>query len=207
MKLVSKYFPDLSELQYGQIEALYELYNYWNQRINVISRKDMEALLVHHVLHSMAAALWVQWPPASRILDLGTGGGFPGIPLAILFPQVQFHLIDARQKKITVVREVVKAIQLRNVVATHGRVEEMAGQFDAIVTRAVAPLATLYKWSSHLLSNRPGLEGGILSWKGGDLESEIAELDSKMRVRRKRLDEIYTEDYFQTKYLIHINPH
>ena len=146
MELIQRYFPNLSDLQYNQLKALGELYSDWNAKINVISRKDMAHFYERHVLHSLAIAKVIQFKPDTQILDVGTGGGFPGVPLAILFPDVSFHLVDSIGKKIKVVQEISNAIELTNLSAEHARAEQVSGQFDFVVSRAVTRLAEFYPW-------------------------------------------------------------
>ena len=146
MELIQRYFPNLSDLQYKQLKALGELYSDWNAKINVISRKDMEHFYERHVLHSLAIAKVIQFKPETQILDVGTGGGFPGVPLAILFPEVSFHLVDSIGKKIKVVQEVSNALELTNLSAEHARAEQVSGQFDFVVSRAVTRLTEFYPW-------------------------------------------------------------
>ncbi|MEP7129362.1 MAG: 16S rRNA (guanine(527)-N(7))-methyltransferase RsmG, partial [Chitinophagales bacterium] len=178
MNLLKKYFPHLSAIQFRQFEQLDALYHDWNEKINVISRKDIDQLYERHVLHSLAIAKVISFKPGTRILDAGTGGGFPGIPLAVLFPDAHFQLIDATGKKIKVVRAIADAIELKNVNALHARAEELEGRFDFIVSRAVAPLDTLYGWTRHLLSveSKNDRKNGWLILKGGSLEEELQSL-------------------------------
>jgi 16S rRNA (guanine527-N7)-methyltransferase len=175
--LFLKYWPELSESKVDQLTQLKALYDDWNQKINVVSRKDMDAFVIHHVLHSLAITKYIRFQPGSRILDLGTGGGFPGIPLAIFFPDVHFHLVDSIGKKIKVVGGVKESLGLTNVTSQHARVEEVKGQYDFIVSRAVAPLADLLTWTKGKYSGeqRNALPNGLICLKGGDLKEEIAE--------------------------------
>jgi 16S rRNA (guanine527-N7)-methyltransferase len=199
-EIVYKYFPDLTPEQKIRFERLGSLYAEWNQKINVISRKDIDTLYERHVLHSLAIAKYLAFPDGSRILDVGTGGGFPGIPLAILFPACEFVLVDSIGKKMTVVRAIADALKLVNVEAEHARVETLNGKFDFIVSRAVAPAAELYKWTHRLISDAP--ERGWLFLKGGDLKEELSAL--KKRYVLKDLTEWFDEPFFETKKLIHI---
>ncbi len=173
MQIISKYFPDLTAVQQKQIDALDALYRYWNSKINVISRKDIDNLYEHHVLHSLAIAKLIHFRPGTRILDFGTGGGFPGIPLAILFPECQFRLIDGTGKKINVVNEVAKAIGLTNVEALHLRGEDEKGLYDFVVSRAVMPLADMVKIVRKNIGKqqRNALPNGIITLKGGNLDA------------------------------------
>ena len=175
MELILKYFPDLTDNQVNQFAKLQDLYADWNSKINVVSRRDIDELYLRHVLHSLGIAKIQSFLPGSKILDVGTGGGFPGIPLAILFPEVKFHLVDSIGKKIKVVEEVVEGLQLRNVKATNARVEETKGEYDFIVSRAVAQMETFVHWVKGKIAkkNNHELRNGILYLKGGDLEEEL----------------------------------
>ncbi|MGB0185567.1 MAG: 16S rRNA (guanine(527)-N(7))-methyltransferase RsmG [Flavobacteriaceae bacterium] len=203
MDLIQKYFPELSDVQKQQFEALQRVYEDWNSKINVISRKDIQALYLKHVLHSLAIAKVQKFEPNTQILDVGTGGGFPGIPLAILFPEVKFHLVDSIQKKINVVSAVVQALKLKNVTATHQRAEAVEGRFDFVVSRAVTTMPNFVKWvknkikkeQNHLLSN------GILYLKGGDLSDELASFN---KVTIYDIDVFFEEDFFETKKVVHL---
>lgn len=204
-QIILNYFPDLSERQVKQFAMLQELYAEWNSKINVISRKDIDNLYVNHVLHSLGIAKVVQFKKGTKVLDVGTGGGFPGIPLAILFPDVQFYLVDSIGKKITVVNEIAKALQLKNVIATKGRVEELKEKFDFIVSRAVTSLPEFYQWTRALIK-KDGfneLHNGILYLKGGDLDEEIKTL--KRPVVIFDLKNYFSEDFFETKKVVYIS--
>lgn len=202
--IIARYFPLLSEQQREQFASLRRLYEYWNERINVISRKDMGNLYVNHVLHSLAIGRVVTFNAGAEILDVGTGGGFPGIPLAILFPQTQFHLVDSIGKKITVVKEVSAALQLGNVKATQVRAEELKSRYDFVVSRAVTRLKEFHGWvkdkvkphSSHMLKN------GILYLKGGDLAEELAEVGKPTRTFA--ISDFFQEPFFETKKVVHL---
>lgn len=202
VELLLKYFPQMNQSQHQQFAALQDYYRVWNEKINVISRKDIDQLYLHHVLHSLAIAKFVSLTPGSKVMDAGTGGGFPGIPLAILFPDVQFHLIDATGKKIKVVQAIAQSTELKNVTAQHVRAETLEGAYDFIVSRAVAPLQTLYRWTRHLLSVKQTNEipNGWLVLKGGDLSAEIRDLKKKSRV--KPVSDYFDEPYFQKKYIV-----
>ena len=178
MELIQRYFPNLSDLQYKQLKALGELYSDWNAKINVISRKDMEHFYERHVLHSLAIAKVIQFKPETQILDVGTGGGFPGVPLAILFPEVSFHLVDSIGKKIKVVQEVSNALELTNLSAEHARAEQVSGQFDFVVSRAVTRLTEFYPWVQNKFNKKSfnDLDNGILYLKGVDLMEEFDQL-------------------------------
>ena len=175
-ELITRYFPNLTAVQKKQFERLQELYLFWNAQINVISRKDTDDFYERHVLHSLGIAKIMEFTPGSSVLDIGTGGGFPGIPLAILFPEVQFHLVDSIGKKIKVVQEVAQALELQNVRATHARAEEIKESFDFIVSRAVTAMPGFLPWTKGKFSktNKNPLPNGILYLKGGDLKEEMA---------------------------------
>ena len=202
--IIERYFPDLSEVQREQFQRLGELYPHWNAQINVVSRKDIEKLYLHHVLHSLGIAKFTSFVPGTRILDVGTGGGFPGIPLAILFPEVQFHLIDSIGKKIKVVRSVAEELGLQNVEADHIRAEQVDEQYDFVVSRAVTRLAGFYPRVANKFSknHRNALANGILYLKGGDLTEELQEARLKSEVFP--LSDYFEEDFFDTKQLVYI---
>jgi len=202
--IIFKYFPDLTAQQRAQIEQLPELYNNWNSQINVISRKDIDLLYERHVLHSIGIAKVMQFLPSESVLDVGTGGGFPGIPLAILFPETQFHLVDSIGKKIKVVQEVAKALGLINVKASHQRAEQIDEKFDFVVSRAVTQLKDFYPWvrAKFNKQSKNTLPNGILYLKGGDLEQEIKE--SGLKVQQYYLKDYFTEEFFETKQVIFV---
>ena len=202
--IIFKYFPNLTATQKSQFEKLAEVYPFWNDQINVISRKDIESLYLKHVLHSLAIAKFVQeFAPGTRILDVGTGGGFPGIPLAILFPEVQFHLVDSIGKKIKVVRGVAEAIGLTNVEADHIRAEQLDYTYDFVVSRAVTRLGDFAPWIRNKFEKKDknGIPNGILYLKGGDLKEEIKE--SKLKAELHPLTSYFEEDFFDTKYVVY----
>lgn len=206
IQIISKYFPLLSDTQKKQFSALGELYNEWNEKINVISRKDIENLYINHVLHALAISKVQPFNIGSHILDVGTGGGFPGVPLAILFPEVRFHLVDSIAKKITVVNEVSAAIGLKNVVAEQERVENLDAKYDFIVTRGVTTLQNLYNWTHKSVKkeSKHELSNGILALKGGDsLIEEITEM-SKHHVKTWLISEFFNEDFFETKKVVYL---
>lgn len=205
MEIILKYFPNLSAKQREQFAALSPLYKEWNEKINVISRKDMDELYTHHVLHSLAIAKFIEFQPNAHVLDVGTGGGFPGIPLAILFPQTKFHLVDSIGKKITVVTEVAKALRLDNVLAEKSRAEELMGDYDFVISRAVAPVAELLKWTGHLVEKggNHALKNGWILLKGGDLADEIKQADRRAEVLD--LSNWFNEDFFLTKKIVYIS--
>lgn len=202
--LILKYFPSLTASQIEQLNRLPELYNFWNNQINVISRKDIDLLYERHVLHSLGIAKIITFLPGEKVLDVGTGGGFPGIPLAILFPETQFHLVDSIGKKIKVVQEVAKALELKNVTATHQRAEEINTRFNFIVSRAVTRLSEFYPWirGKFDTNSKNTLPNGILYLKGGDLTEEITE--SGLKVKQYHLKDYFTEEFFETKQVIYI---
>jgi 16S rRNA (guanine527-N7)-methyltransferase len=202
---VNKILPNLDESQLNQLIATKALYEIWNQQINVISRKDMDSFYIHHVLHSLSLVTLLKFQPGSRILDLGTGGGFPGIPLAIVFPEVQFHLVDSIGKKIKVVNEVSTALGLKNVTMQHARVEEVKGQFDFVVSRAVAPLAELLSWTKGKYSGaqKNALPNGLICLKGGDLREEIKAVSSSHVVEQYSISDTFQLEFFETKKIIY----
>ena len=199
------YFPDLTDQQAERYAALPELYRHWNAQINVVSRQDMDNLLERHVLHSLAIAKVQPFAPGSVIVDVGTGGGFPGIPLAILYPQVEFHLVDSIGKKIRVVEEVATALGLNNVQAYHKRAEQLDVLFDFAVSRAVAPLRELVGWTRKSVSRNRfhDLSNGLLCLKGGDLEEEIKQSGVK-NVKVWDIASFYSEPFFETKKVVHV---
>lgn len=203
LELIQKYFPDLTEEQIAQFAALQELYKDWNLKINVVSRKDIEELYLRHVLHSLGIAKIQEFKPDTRILDVGTGGGFPGIPLAILFPETHFHLVDSIGKKIKVVNEVVEGLKLKNVTTTNARVEEIKGNYDFIVSRAVAAMPTFVHWVKGKIAktSRHELKNGILYLKGGDLNEELQDYKS---AKVYDLSEYFSEEFYETKKLVHL---
>lgn len=203
MQLIQKYFPDISSTQLQQFEQLPALYADWNAKINVISRKDMEQFELHHILHSLAIAQYVSFKDGTKIMDLGTGGGFPGIPLAIMFPNCRFHLVDSIGKKLKVVEDVAEKIGLKNVFTFHSRAEEMNFQYDFVVSRAVAQVKDLLKWSNKkfLAKNLNSVPNGLICLKGGDLEKEL----NGVRVLQKiPLSNWFNESHYQEKFLLHI---
>ena len=198
------YFPGLTEQQKQQFDQLPELYNFWNNQINVISRKDIDELFERHVLHSLGIAKVMQFLPGETVLDVGTGGGFPGIPLAILFPDTQFYLVDSIGKKIKVVQEVAKALGLKNLRAAHMRAEQVNEKFDFVISRAVTRLGEFYPWVRGKFNkdSKNTLPNGILYLKGGDLQQEITE--SGLKVQQYYLQEHFAEEFFETKQVIYV---
>ncbi|SNR55717.1 16S rRNA m(7)G-527 methyltransferase [Lutibacter agarilyticus] len=203
MDIILKYFPDLTELQISQFNKLEELYKEWNAQINVISRKDIDELYLRHVLHSLGIAKVQPFLPDSNILDIGTGGGFPGIPLAILFPKANFYLADSIGKKIKVVNEVATALGLKNVKADHIRAEKVKGEFDFIVSRAVTNMDDFVKWTRKKIAKKKNheLKNGILYLKGGDLTEELVSFPNATLYD---LTNYFEEEFFETKKVVHI---
>ena len=203
MELLFKYFPQLSDNQQSQLIKLAELYQDWNQKINVVSRKDIDELYLRHVLHSLGIAKVISFHPNTKVLDVGTGGGFPGIPLAILFPQTSFHLVDSIGKKIKVVEEVSQGLGLKNVKITNTRVENVTDQYDFIVSRAVAQMETFVHWVKGriLKDNHHELKNGILYLKGGDLSDELSIYKN---AKVFSLKDFFDEEYFETKCVVHL---
>jgi 16S rRNA (guanine527-N7)-methyltransferase len=205
--VVFRFFPSLTPAQQRQIRQLMPLYAEWNEKINVISRKDIPNLYVHHVLHSLGIACIIHFKPGTIVLDAGTGGGFPGVPLAILFPDVHFHLVDSIGKKITVVQAIVRALKLDNVRAEKARAEDVKGTFDFVTTRAVAPMATVYGWVHRKINkkSRHELPNGLLFLKGGDLTAEINQLGKPCQVYN--LYPYFPLPFFETKKVVHTAVH
>lgn len=204
MDIILKYFPDMSDKQRNQFAMLQGLYEEWNARINVISRKDIGNLYEHHVLHSLGIAKVINFTPGSRVMDLGCGGGFPGIPLAIMYPEVRFHLVDSIGKKVRVAQEVAKAIELNNVELTHARGEEIKSEYDFVVTRAVMPLTDLMKCVRKNIATEQhnALPNGIIALKGGELSGEMAPM--RTICTEWNLSDYFDEEYFETKKVVHV---
>jgi 16S rRNA (guanine527-N7)-methyltransferase len=202
--IIQKYFPDLNPIQVKQFDQLFELYQHWNAQINVISRKDIDELYERHILHSLGIAKVCQFLPGAQVLDVGTGGGFPGIPLAILFPETQFLLVDAIGKKIKVVNEVASAIGLQNLTAIHSRAEQVKQDFDFIVSRAVTQLKDFYPWIKGKLKkeSKHPLTNGILYLKGGDLAEELKASQLK-NIKLYPLSDYFSEEFFETKFVVY----
>jgi 16S rRNA (guanine527-N7)-methyltransferase len=202
--IIQKYFPEITNSQKAHFEELRELYELWNAQINVISRKDMDHLYEKHVLHSLGIAKVMQFVDDTEVLDVGTGGGFPGIPLAILFPNVKFHLVDSIGKKIKVVEEVSKALGLKNLTAEHHRAEKVSGTFDFVVSRAVTRMAPFVEWIKNKINKNHynPLDNGILYLKGGDLNEELAE--TKRKYKLYDLNEYFEEEFFETKKVVYL---
>lgn len=204
MELILKYFPNLTEEQKKQFAALYDLYIDWNSKINVISRKDIENLYPHHVLHSLGIARVINFKPGTHVMDLGTGGGFPGIPLAILFPETKFHLVDSIRKKVRVAQEVAAAIGLKNVTFKHARAQEEKQEFDFVVSRAVMPLQDLVDIIRKNISKNQqnALPNGLICLKGGELEKET--MPVKNRTTIWDLKDEFEEEFFETKKVVYV---
>lgn len=204
MDIILKYFPNLSEVQQQQFAALYDLYIDWNSKINVISRKDITNLYEHHVLHSLGIAKVMQFRPGTTVMDLGTGGGFPGIPLAILFPETHFHLVDSIGKKVKVATEIANAIGLKNVTTRHCRAEEEKQLFDFVVSRAVMPLTDLLKIIRKNIKKEQhnALPNGLICLKGGELEREV--MPVKHQTLMYDLKDYFEEEFFETKKVVYV---
>jgi len=203
MDIITKYFPNLSDEQIVQFTNLKDLYKDWNLKINVVSRKDIDEIYLRHVLHSLGIAKVMRFHKGAQVLDVGTGGGFPGIPLAILFPETQFHLVDSIGKKIKVVDEVIAGLGITNVKTTNDRVENVPGQYDFIVSRAVAQMDTFVRWVRNHIKKKSvhELKNGILYLKGGDLTEELAKFST---TQIYNLTDYYTEDFFETKKVVYL---
>ena len=203
MKLIQKYFNDLSRDQLIQFEKLESLYKYWNSKINVISRKDISSLYLKHVLHSLAIAKFIQFSKDTHIIDVGTGGGFPGIPLAILFPDCKFHLVDSIEKKVKVVDAVSNELGLDNITTQCKRVEDIDDKFDFILTRAVADMSTILKWTVNNISPNSNnlVPNGIIALKGGDLDKELSRVENKKIVA---INDYFDDHYFINKKLVYV---
>lgn len=208
MELLNTLFPDLTEQQQSQFEAIEGRYRHWNAQINVISRKDIDQFYTRHLLHSLAMGLFVDFRDGGTVLDVGTGGGFPGIPLAILFPEVQFHLVDSIGKKIKVVKEVTESLGLKNVTSAHIRAEEVKGSFDYVISRAVTRLAPFYEWIEDKIDFSRFTNSGFYALKGGDLGEEIKAFKSAYReahVTEFDISKKLTDPFFETKKMLFIN--
>jgi 16S rRNA (guanine527-N7)-methyltransferase len=207
LELIHKYFPDLEEKQYAQFEQIGSLYREWNEKINVISRKDIDNLYLHHVLHSLVIAKFINFKENTNVLDLGTGGGFPAVPLAILFPEVNFTAIDGTRKKITVVNEVKESAGIENLSALHIRAEEHRKKYEFVVTRAVARIGKLKEWTSNLIdpeNQRNALPNGIIALKGGRIKDETKELTKKDYFETYPVLNFINEPYYEEKYILYL---
>jgi len=206
LELILQYFSEFTDRQIEQFRMLDPLYREWNEKINVISRKDIDSLYMRHVLHSLSIAAWVDLKPGIQVIDIGTGGGFPGIPLAIFFPEVEFLLVDSIGKKLKVIEAVSEAIELKNVRTRHTRAEDIRDRkFDFAVSRAVAPLADLWRWAKPLLRSERKLEefkNGLICLKGGDLAAEISE--SRLRPHIMPIRDLFPEDDFADKFVLYV---
>ena len=205
VKVIKKYFPYLSTKKYDQFEALGSLYTYWNEKINLISRKDISNIYTRHILHSLGIAKIISFHPGTKILDVGSGGGFPGIPLAVLFPQVSFHLIDSIQKKVAVLEDIVQKLGLENVTTKQIRVEKENNKYDFVVSRAVTALPKFYQWTKKNIkqaSTHP-YKNGILYLKGGNLQDELYGLKADYQIFS--LSRYYEEDFFKNKVVVYIH--
>ena len=209
MELIYKYFPELNQQQQEQFAALQGLYEHWNAQINVISRKDIDALYEKHVLHSLSIAKFVKFSPNTSIMDIGSGGGFPVIPLAIIFPEVQFTAVDSIGKKIKVVNEIVQSLQLKNVIALHARGETINDKFDFIISRAVAPIMDLIFWTKGKIKDESKnlVSNGYLFLKGGDLKAELNEAHQQFQFKHEEINlkKYFNTEFFETKKLIYIH--
>ena len=219
LEILQQYFGDFSETQIKQFAALQDLYTEWNKKINVISRKDMDNFYEHHVLHSLSITTQFEFTKGMQVMDLGCGGGFPGIPLAIFYPETHFHLVDSINKKLKVAAEIAAAIGLQNITTQHTRAEDIknhpqdtAGKFDTVISRAVAPLKNLWQWSKPLLKNIPVVQvpdtevakfkSGLFCLKGGDLATEIQESGTRPHIFE--IEGLFSEEYFKEKYLLYV---
>lgn len=199
-------FPEISDIQLNQFEALGPLYESWNQKINLISRKDIQHIYLKHICHSLMIGKWISFAANSIILDLGTGGGFPGIPLSILFPEVKFHLVDSIRKKVLVVQDIVNTLGLDNVKTSHSRVEDLAIKYDFIVARAVAPAVQIIAWTKALIRDQQinSMPNGWILLKGGQLDNELKALSPGAYYEKKSIRDYHPDAYFAEKYIIYI---
>ena len=206
MESILKYFPNLSEKQIKQFSELKDLYQHWNEQINVISRKDIDNFYERHVLHSLAIAKVISFEPGTTLLDVGTGGGFPGVPLAILFPECKFHLVDSIGKKIKVVNEVSNALGLNNLTSEHRRAEEIKGSFDFVISRAVTRLNRFIPWvnTKFKSKNNNTIRNGILYLKGGDLHEELSEAKLKYKPTLYKIPNFFEGEFFETKQVVYV---
>ena len=204
--LFNKYFSSLSSDQIDLLEALGELYIEWNEKVNLVSRKDIEHIYDRHILHALAICKMITFKPQTTVLDLGTGGGLPGLPLAIFFPDCHFQLVDGRNKKIMVVQDIADRLGLRNITATHGRVEELKGKYDFIVSRAVASVTQLLTWTKNLISDneRNAIPNGYILLKGGDIDMELREAKVKDVADIYDIGDYYNDEWYKTKKVIYI---
>ncbi len=203
MEILLKYFPNLTQKQIQEFASLQKLYTEWNEKINVISRKDIENLYERHILHSLSIAKFVQFKNATKVMDLGTGGGFPGVPLAILFPDSRFHLVDSIGKKLKVIEAVKEELGLKNLSTFHSRSEDMKFQYDFVVSRAVAPLTDLLNWTKgkYTAHDQLPVRNGLICLKGGDIDAEIS---VATKVQKVSLSRYYSEPFFSDKFLVYV---
>ncbi|PTM09723.1 MAG: 16S rRNA (guanine(527)-N(7))-methyltransferase RsmG [Bacteroidetes bacterium] len=203
MELILKYFPHLSDIQKKQFSKLFDLYTEWNAQINVVSRKDIDELYLRHILHSLGISKVIQFKNGAKIMDVGTGGGFPGIPLAILYPECHFHLVDSINKKLKVVDAVAESLELTNVKTSHKRAEDINDRFDFIVSRAVTAMPNFVGWVKNKVNKKSSheLKNGILYLKGGDLTEELKNFP---KAKTYNLSNYFTEDFFETKKVVHL---
>ena len=206
MEVIHKYFPHLNDLQIQRFSQLWELYQEWNQKINVISRKDIDNLYIHHILHSLAIAKYIEFKAGSKIMDLGTGGGFPGIPLAIMFPEVHFTLIDGTRKKIAVCQEIIQALELSNATAIQKRAEEHKAKYDFVVTRAVATMDKLQAWTNRLIGpkQKNAIPNGLIALKGGKIKQELTLLAKNEYTEVISIKDYFAEPFFADKYVVYL---
>ena len=204
MERIKQYFPNLEQEQYEKLEALIPLYKEWNTKINVVSRKDIDNLLVHHILHSLGIVKMIRFQPGTQVLDVGTGGGFPGIPLSIVFPRSNFHLVDSIGKKIKVVQGIIQQLDLQNVRGEHKRVQNVKAKYDFVVSRAVTAFPKFVKLTRNNISDehKNGLPNGILYLKGGDFSKEISSFKDQVAVFK--LSDYFNEEFFETKKVIYL---
>jgi 16S rRNA (guanine527-N7)-methyltransferase len=203
LELITKYFDDFSPKQLAQFEGLENAYKEWNSQINVISRKDIDHIYLHHVLHSLSIAAIAEWEKGTQVIDIGCGGGFPSVPLAIFFPDVQFYAVDSIAKKLKVVDAVCEMVGITNITTKHTRVEDIKNKkFDYAVSRAVAPLKDLWKWAGPVINKKADQPNGLICLKGGDLHQEIFE--SVVRPKMMSIHDIFPEEYFQEKFIIQV---
>lgn len=203
LELITKYFADFTPKQLAQLEGLDNAYQEWNSKINVISRKDIDHIYLHHVLHSLSIAAIAEWDKGTQVIDIGCGGGFPSVPLAIFFPEVQFYAVDSIAKKLKVVDAVCEMVGITNITTKHTRVEDIKNKkFDYAISRAVAPLKDLWKWANPIIHKKPNQPNGLICLKGGDLHQEIFE--SGVRPKMMSIHDIFQEDYFLEKFIIQV---
>jgi 16S rRNA (guanine527-N7)-methyltransferase len=203
LELITRYFDDFTPAQLAQLSGLEAAYQEWNAKINVVSRKDIDQIYLHHVLHSLSIAAIAEWTPGTQVIDIGCGGGFPTVPLAIFFPEVRFYAVDSIAKKLKVVDAVCEMVGIKNIETKHTRVEDIKNKkFDYAVSRAVAPLKDLWRWANPVLIKKPNQPNGLICLKGGDLHQEIFE--SGTRPKMMPIYDIFKEDYFKEKYIIQV---